>query len=208
MVTALRNKFQFGDEKVADVIQIDASISPGNSGGPLINEVGNVVGIVTFSNVGEHAQNLNFAVTAKETKEFLSLAKNEDTTVSETLNKMIGKELYSVSDYMNYYNAFRVDQDKDGKTDYISLVDKKTKKEVYRFAKEVELEIEPGKKQKVNMLVYDIDEDEIWDVLFIDSDHNGTFELVFVDLNSDGEPDIVGADPENKGLITQAWIVQ
>jgi hypothetical protein len=87
-------------------------------------------------------------------------------------------------------------------------VDKKTKKEVYRFAKEVELEIEPGKKQKVNMLVYDIDEDEIWDVLFIDSDHNGTFELVFVDLNSDGEPDIVGADPENKGLITQAWIVQ
>ena len=68
MVTALRNKFQFGDEKVADVIQIDASISPGNSGGPLLDETGNVIGVVTFSNVGENAQNLNFAVTAREVK--------------------------------------------------------------------------------------------------------------------------------------------
>jgi S1-C subfamily serine protease len=207
MVTALRSRFQFGDENFADVIQIDASISPGNSGGPLLDEIGSVIGMVTFSNVGENAQNLNFAVTAREVKEFLALVKNEDTTVSEALKKMMGKELFSVADAMSYYNAYKVDQDKDGKYDYISLVDKKTNKEVYRFAKEVELEVEPGKKQKVNMLIYDIDKDEVWDVMFIDSDLNGTFELVFVDMNGDGEPDIVGTDPEGKGIITEAWIL-
>jgi DNA-binding transcriptional ArsR family regulator len=173
----------------------------------LLDEIGSVIGMVTFSNVGENAQNLNFAVTAREVKEFLALVKNEDTTVSEALKKMMGKELFSVADAMSYYNAYKVDQDKDGKYDYISLVDKKTNKEVYRFAKEVELEVEPGKKQKVNMLIYDIDKDEVWDVMFIDSDLNGTFELVFVDMNGDGEPDIVGTDPEGKGIITEAWIL-
>jgi len=207
VVTALRTKFQFGDEKVADVIQIDASISPGNSGGPLLDDTGNIIGVVTFSNVGKNAQNLNFAVTAREVKEFLAAGKNEDTSVSETLNKMLGTRLVSVNDVMNYYDAYSVDQDKDGKRDYISLVDKKTKKEAYRFAKEADLEIEQGKKQKVNMLVCDIDKDEIWDVLFIDSDLNGRFELVLVDLNGDAEPDIVGIDPESKGYITEAWIV-
>lgn len=43
-----------------NLIQTDASISPGNSGGPLANEQGAVVGINTFHRVG--GQNLNFAV--------------------------------------------------------------------------------------------------------------------------------------------------
>jgi len=120
---------------------------------------------------------------------------------------VLGQELFSINDLMDYYAAYKIDQNKDGKTDYISLVDKRTNKEVYRYAKDAELEVEAGKKQKVNMLVYDIDKDNVWDVLFIDADLDGTFELVLVDLNSDGEPDIVGADSEGKGFITEAWIV-
>jgi hypothetical protein len=173
----------------------------------LLDEIGDVIGVVTFSNIGENAQNLNFAVTAREVKEFLALVKNEDTTVSEALNKMMGKELFSVDEVMNYYSAYKVDQDNDGKYDYVSLVDKKTNKEVYRYAKGVEIELAPGEKERVNMLTYDIDKDGIWDVLFVDADLDGKFDFVFVDTNGDGEPDIVGTDPEGKGFITQAWIM-
>lgn len=46
-----------------DLIQITAPISPGNSGGPLINEKGNVIGISTFTL--KNSQNLNFAIPLK-----------------------------------------------------------------------------------------------------------------------------------------------
>ncbi len=42
-------------------IQTDAALNPGNSGGPLVNRCGEVVGISTLSS-GERAQNLNFAI--------------------------------------------------------------------------------------------------------------------------------------------------
>ena len=45
-------------------VQHDAAISSGNSGGPLINEFGEVIGINTMTLVD--SQNLNFAISAKE----------------------------------------------------------------------------------------------------------------------------------------------
>lgn len=41
-------------------VQIDAAVNPGNSGGPLLNRFGEVVGVNTFKYLG--AENLNFAV--------------------------------------------------------------------------------------------------------------------------------------------------
>ena len=54
----------------APVIQTTAAISPGSSGGALLNTKGEVIGVTTFNVTG--GQNLNFAVPAKCIKPLLS----------------------------------------------------------------------------------------------------------------------------------------
>ena len=54
-----------------DYLQTDVSINPGNSGGPLLNKVGQVVGITTFilrESEEVHLTGLNFAVPADEVR--------------------------------------------------------------------------------------------------------------------------------------------
>lgn len=52
------------DPTYGKIIQITAPVSHGNSGSPLLNSMGNAIGIVTF--VLEDGQNLNFAVSIAE----------------------------------------------------------------------------------------------------------------------------------------------
>jgi serine protease Do len=46
---------------VTDLIQADVAVSPGSSGGPLLNDVGEVVGVVVGSLDDPYAQGLNYA---------------------------------------------------------------------------------------------------------------------------------------------------
>lgn len=64
IVSAIRNA------GTMHIIQTTASISPGSSGGPLLNEYGNVVGLTTSTMV--NGQSLNFGVSAKHISELLS----------------------------------------------------------------------------------------------------------------------------------------
>ena len=57
--------------KGIDYVQFTAPISPGNSGGPLLNAQGQAIGIVTARTLGE---NLNFALAANEVKTLISKA--------------------------------------------------------------------------------------------------------------------------------------
>ena len=56
------------------MVQTDAPISPGNSGGPLVDEHGNVVGIVTEKVAVQGAENLAFARPISTLVEFLEVA--------------------------------------------------------------------------------------------------------------------------------------
>lgn len=58
-----------GAEKLDNVIQTDAAINPGNSGGPLLNSVGQVIGVNVA--VSQSANNIGFALPINVVKESL-----------------------------------------------------------------------------------------------------------------------------------------
>lgn len=59
-------------------IQTDAAVNPGNSGGPMINEYGRVLGITTLKFI--QAENIAFAIPAEYIKKDLDDIKNQDTS--------------------------------------------------------------------------------------------------------------------------------
>ncbi len=60
------------EEALSGLIQTDAAINPGNTGGPLLDASGSVIGVITASASG--AQNMGFAVPINQAKEMISEA--------------------------------------------------------------------------------------------------------------------------------------
>jgi hypothetical protein len=71
------------DAGTVHIIQTTASISPGSSGGPLLNEFGKVIGLTTAT--VRDGQSLNFVVSAKHISELLS--RRQPITLSEMLDQ-------------------------------------------------------------------------------------------------------------------------
>ncbi len=70
VVSAVNRDLQFSQDAVLrGLIQTDASINPGNSGGPLLNVLGELIGVTTA--VRGDAQNIGFAIPVDELRRLL-----------------------------------------------------------------------------------------------------------------------------------------
>jgi serine protease Do len=67
IISSIRDLKDYGT-----VIQIDAAISPGSSGSPVINNEGEVIGVATFGHV--EGQSLNFAISSKQVSDLIGKA--------------------------------------------------------------------------------------------------------------------------------------
>lgn len=83
-----------------DLLQIDASVDHGNSGGPIINSDGELVGVATYGIGASSSGNYNAGVSSTEVDRFLSdasisLVQNDARESLESAMKDISKEYYS-----------------------------------------------------------------------------------------------------------------
>jgi len=62
-------KYEDGSEHTAKVLQLQTAINPGNSGGPVLDNNGNMLGLVAMSGDG---QNLDYAIAIDVIKEFVT----------------------------------------------------------------------------------------------------------------------------------------
>jgi len=62
VVSAPLRYFDNGDGTVTEAIQTDTAVNSGNSGGPLLNKYGYVIGIVSFKVVTDTSENLGYAL--------------------------------------------------------------------------------------------------------------------------------------------------
>ena len=89
-------------------IQTDSAVNPGNSGGPLFNLQGEVIGIVTAKFVGEDIEGIGFAVSANSILNTLErvLAGETVAGAQEELRLSIAEYAgYSYADFRIYYHG-------------------------------------------------------------------------------------------------------
>jgi S1-C subfamily serine protease len=96
-VTASSGWFGSTAKTYEDVIQTDAAVNPGNSGGPLINSLGKVIGINFATTSG--ADNISFAIPINKVKTRLE----EYRTYGKFIRPYLGVSYQMISEYEALY---------------------------------------------------------------------------------------------------------
>jgi S1-C subfamily serine protease len=185
IISAKRNNHEFGEYKgkkrMANVLQTQTPISPGNSGGALLNRYNKLIGINTFSR--KDSQNLNFAISADEVSGLLADLKQikinapEKPTLHPDNGQLVkkidqnGDGVFEVIIYNVFGHEegdwFLIDVDEDGIIDRVDI-DRDGNgiiEEHQRF------QYDGRSYEKVRMI--DNDADGKWDFMLVDKNLDG-----------------------------------
>lgn len=90
----------YNESYIVKVLQTDAAISPGNSGGPLVNLAGDVIGITSLKLVDEQVEGMGFAIPIEDAMNYVDVLEQ---------GKAIERPLVGVQllDLTNKYTLYR-----------------------------------------------------------------------------------------------------
>ena len=100
VISALNRSIQSGDQVFKDFIQTDASINPGNSGGPLLNILGEVIGINTA--IYSQAEGIGFAIPADRARRVV----DDLITFGEVQSAWFGLEVQALDEKLAKYLGY------------------------------------------------------------------------------------------------------
>ncbi len=202
MVTQVRRSFKWkykNSRHLANVIQHEVPTNPGNSGGPLFNERGEVIGVNSFKD--SKGEVINFSVSIDEIDKFLKekiVEKKKSKYIQkkskQTWIQKKSKKEDNLTDGIKkkFPNAKLHDENKNGITD-TWFVDKNKNGITDRGY------IDDNEDGIIEAVLVDKDENGKWDFLFIDKDLDGNPDEAFIDEDQDGNPDVVAYDYNQDG---------
>lgn len=184
LVSQIRPEYSWpydNSDHFANVIQTSADIDQGNSGGPLFNNNGELIGINTFTRGGE---NLNFAVAVDDVVEFI---KERPKPIKKKENKYIQKK-----DNGNTWIKKRKKKS-DSSNELLIEAD-------YNENGVIDTWLVDDNNNGIYEKVYgDKDEDGNLDIFAIDKNEDKNFELILFDTNGSGNPDEILIDKDEDG---------
>ena len=96
-----------GSDYVMKVLQTNAAVNPGNSGGPLVNAKGEVIGIISLKLVENQVENMGFAIPIEYALSHVDNLEKKEAIV----RPMLGISMSNVTDtYLLYKSGIMLDQ--------------------------------------------------------------------------------------------------
>ena len=186
IISNIRKNYDFEKfDLKADLIQNTAPILGGSSGGPLLNERGQIIGVNT---IGDPSANFNFAVGVNHVRNLLekvphSIKLNVDKikTVNE---KELSKQFTNITpgDYNDngIIDEWSVDTNNNNINDTLYVDDD-----------------EDGRIERIYI---DSNENDKWDLIVFDDDLDGNPNRQVIDNDEDGKPDTIAYDFNQDGV--------
>ena len=175
------------ERKAKMVIQSQTPIMGGNSGGPLLNDNGKVIGVNSY---GSDYAGANYAVSVRDLKLFLK----EQFTLPEMPVKNSEATQASYEWDANVIRVSKGDYDNDGVKDTLYFLDDDNT----GIWETVLIEI--GSNNEL-VVIYDYDEDGKWNEKIINTNDNPHLDFYLFDQDGDGKADYFGYDDNEDGEI-------
>jgi len=214
MVTQIRPNYKWTYENSshnADIIQHEVPTNPGNSGGPLLDERGLMVGVNSFMRMNSDL--INFSVSIEEVLKFLKEEIKEDKpdyikkkkkpsyiTVKckekskylqkKCEKKQSGKDIDGIK--KTFPNAVAADTNKNGVNDTWYIDDNKNGKIDTAL-------IDDNEDGIIEAIILDDNENGVWEILTVDENLNGYPDILMMDRDEDGKADVIAYDYDEDG---------